>query len=521
MHDQITIKLRLDHNVTYVDGRLCGSVYKEFKKALGYYPEGSMWMIENVRKKKEKAQLLGQKTKYFGEWDGLISTVCYSKEHCKCFKPKSGTHFPTGLISKAIHFFKDYDINYTIEDIRNKYEMCPGILSMSSDYESRDYQEEVVQEALKKTRGVIQIATGGGKTPVAADIISKIGLFPVVFYVTSKDLLWQAKSELERFILKDGKNIEVGVIGDGKKDIKDINIITVQTSVVALGGTYKKFDDEDRKQQVEDFYKNDNEIINLIKNAKVMVADEIQHWASETCQMISDASENCQYKFGISATVFRDLNDDILIEGCFGKKIIDINASYLIKKKYLVKPEILFVHIDNIKKSKYRKYTDIYKYGIVHNDLRNNWIKDIVKTLSEQNRNILILCKQIKHGNILESLIPNSFFLHGSHSNKQRKEHLDKMRENKVNITIASVIFDEGINVKSLDSLVLAGAGKSQTRALQRIGRTLRSYPGKENAIIIDFYDDCKFLRDHSEKRRKIYMTEPEFVIKDAYQKRE
>ena len=394
--------------------------------------------------------------------------------------------------------------------------MCPDILSMSSEYESRDYQEEVVQKALKQTRGIIQMATGSGKSPTAADIISKIGLFPVVFYVTSKDLLWQAKSELEKFILKDGKNIEVGVIGDGKKDIKDVNIMTVQTAVVALGGTYKKFDDEDRKQQIEDFYKNDNEVINLIKNTKVMVADECQHVVSETYQMVSDASENCQYKFAMSATPFRNLNDDILIEGCFGKKIIDINASYLIKKKYLVKPEILFLHT---KKSRYKNYIDAYKYGIVHNELRNNWIRDIVKTLSEQNRNTLILCKQIKHGNILEKLIPNSFFLHGSHSNKQRKEHLDKMRENKVNITIASVIFDEGINVKSLDALVLAGAGKSQTRALQRIGRTLRPYPGKENAIIIDFYDDCKYLREHSDRRRKIYMTEPEFVIKDAYWK--
>ena len=70
--------------------------------------------------------------------------------------------------------------------------------------------------------------------------------------------------------------------------------------------------------------------------------------------------------------------------------------------------------------------------------------------------------------------------------------------------------------VKILDALILAGSGKSSTRALQRIGRTLRPYEGKTNAIVIDFYDDCTYLRDHSKRRRSIYETEPRFIIKDA-----
>ena len=87
------------------------------------------------------------------------------------------------------------------------------------------------------------------------------------------------------------------------------------------------------------------------------------------------------------------------------------------------------------------------------------------------------------------------------------------MREGKPQITISSVIFDEGIDVRPLDTLILAGGGKSSTRALQRIGRILRPCENKSEAIAVDFMDNCKYMQAHSSKRANIYKTEEEFNI--------
>jgi hypothetical protein len=76
-----------------------------------------------------------------------------------------------------------------------------------------------------------------------------------------------------------------------------------------------------------------------------------------------------------------------------------------------------------------------------------------------------------------------------------------------------NTIFDEGIDCRPLDTLILAGAGKSATRALQRIGRILRPYPGKTDAVAIDFMDNCKYMQAHSTRRANIYKTEEEFDI--------
>ena len=51
------IKLRIDHNVTYLDGRLSSDIYKNFRKELGYRPENAFFMIRSViEKEEEKAE---------------------------------------------------------------------------------------------------------------------------------------------------------------------------------------------------------------------------------------------------------------------------------------------------------------------------------------------------------------------------------------------------------------------------------------------------------------------------------
>jgi superfamily II DNA or RNA helicase len=207
----------------------------------------------------------------------------------------------------------------------------------------------------------------------------------------------------------------------------------------------------------------------------------------------------------------------MLIDACFGKPIIDINASFLIKEGILVKPSIYFVPVSSHATG---TYPTVYSEGIVKNDERNSLIAKIASQMVKNGRQVLILVKLIEHGDLLESMIPDSFFIHGSHTAKQRSEWLDKMRRREAPITIATSIFDEGVDVKPLDGLILAGSGKSQTRALQRIGRVIRAYSDdktgfvKKDAFIVDFMDDMKYMRNHSKKRKLMYETEPEFIIK-------
>jgi len=504
--------LRVDNNSTYVEGRMDSEVYNRFKKVLGYLPENSFWMVKNNSD-------TSNNEKWKQEWDGYISAVCWNKKYCRCPVKKNGLHFPTGLLSKAVNFFRENNVLFKRIDIRKKTQKT-NIYSMSDEFEARDYQKNVIDKVVGTDsskgidRGIIKAATGSGKSAVACGIIAGMGVSPSIFYVPSIDLLEQAREEISRFIRKNNLPVEVGVVGGGQKEIKDITVMTIQTAVRSLGGVWVKYDDEDISKETSDIEESKEGIKNLIQNSRLMIGDECQHWSNETCQIISDNSFNCQYRYLLSATPFRDQGDDILIEACAGKTIDNISASYLIKRNYLIRPIIYFCKINNMRGLRKNNYANVYKQSIVENEFRNNKIVEMATRFYEADRKILILVKQIAHGKLLEKIIPNSIFLYGSTPKKKRQKHLELMRENKNQVTIASVIFDEGINVKVLDTLILAGSGKSSTRALQRIGRILRPYPGKKDAIAVDFMDNCKYMQGHSKKRLSIYKTEEEFDIR-------
>lgn len=517
--------MEVDNCVTsIVEGKLSKEAYQSFRRALGYRPEGWQHAIRgNVEKVKAEArrkrwskQAADAAVARAREWDGYFSNVRYNARHCGYKKRRSFTHFDSGLLSNAKEFFDKYDIPYRLVDVRPTCPMRQYDWEMSSAFEPRDYQADARDKACRQKRGIIKCATGGGKTAIGASIIAELGIGPFIFYVTSIDLLVQAQEEIEKFVRHHGVPISVGAIGGGKKEFGDVTVMTVQTAVRALGvdpkGEYA-YDDESEKDNtdISDIKK---DIADLIAGAKGYIADEVQHWAAKTCQLIADYSESAYYRYGLSATPWRDAGDDIMIDACFGKCIVDISASFLIDREYLVQPEILFL---NLKKMHcpYKNYASIYKHALKENPNRNNIIANIASRMYDEGRLPLVLVKHIDHGKALQKMIPGSEFLHGSLSKKVREEHIRAMRRRETGVTIATSIFDEGVDVKPLDTVLLAGSGKSATRALQRIGRILRPFPGKEKAIAIDFNDEAKYLKEHAERRRKIYETEPRFDIKE------
>ncbi len=498
------IELKVTDSVTFVSGKMDKDLYQEFKRTLGYFDSTAIW------KKRGK------------NWDGYISTVCFNKSYCKCPIKKDGIHFPTGLYSRAVDFFKAYGRTVSTIDNRSSYQVGQLNITKSSALQTRDYQEDIIEKACKQQRGIIKAATGSGKTAIGSGIIAKLGVAPFIFYVTSQDLLVQAKSELERFLLNSGQPMKVGVIGGSKCEIRDINIMTVQTAVRSLGEKYEKFDDEESDEE-DDISIKENRyavISDLVRSAKGIIADECHHWSAKTCQIISDYSINARFKFGLSGTPWRDEGDDMLIDACFGKLIAEINASFLIRKGILVQPQIYFVH-NSLQMEKNIPYQTAYKQGIVENEKRNGIIANIAQKMKDNGRNTLILVKHIEHGSTLEQMIPGAVFLKGKDSSKTRQAHIEQMRQKKIPITIATSIFDEGVDVKPLDGLILAGSGKSQTRALQRIGRVIRTYEDpisgfvKKDAYIVDFQDNFIYMNNHSNRRRNIYRTEPEFIIRE------
>jgi len=499
------VVLRIRNVNSLIEGDLPIEVRNEIRKTLSYVVPNFKFMSTY-----KYALQAGRK------WDGTKTVAMVNRGGIP------GLSFPTGLASYAAEILNARGVEWSKDDQRLVTVPEPGWATQGLTM--RDYQEPIVQEALKRERGVIKASTGSGKTEVVVEIVVRASCFPAVFYVTSCDLLLQAKERFQKYVTKDGKPAKIGQVGAGQCDIQPITIATVQSCERVLTGKYTKysFDDYSSDDKTEFSEAQKADIREMVKSAQFVYTDECQHCSCNTIQSILNNSHSARFRLGGSASPWRDDGLDILIEACFGRRLCDITASFLIQEGYLLKPVITFNHF-NQSLGDHGAFNAHYEAFVVDNVARNQWIADRANFHVSKERPTIVLVKWVKHAEKLAALIDGSEILCSSgkakKAPKRRKELLDAMRRRELMCIIGTSLLDEGVDVPAAGAGLFAGGGKSSTRELQRVGRFIRPDPNdpeKKIAYIEEFYDHTKWLRNHAKLRRKILETEPEFVIDDS-----
>ena len=316
------------------------------------------------------------------------------------------------------------------------------------------FQKSALRMALMRRGGILQIPTGGGKTKTAIAVIKAIKV-PTLVIVPTLDLVAQWKRQVS----------------------EDIHVRTYQ------GIKSKKY----------------------IQQFGLVIFDECHRVAAKTLQLIGLNLSEEAITLGLSATPMMRDDDNLKVEGVIGPIIYKISLRELINEGYLVDALVHFHYLNFM-------YSDFMDYPTTYNNyILSNWNRNlkIIQLASQSKGPVLILVKLIEHGDNLYKILKNGgedvIFLNGS--SKDRETKMDHK------IIIATSIFDEGIDIPHLETLIIAGGGKSAIKTTQRIGRVLRNSPGKKIAMVHDFADNCRWLCDHYEERRAIYADDFEVVL--------
>ena len=490
-----------------IGDRFPNTVIDQLNNQLSYSLQNAYFIVKSMNAK------MGLNYHPKKEWDGKVKLFWNGDKGCT---------FYTGMASEVIKILKINNIAYGIEDNRIKPpQNCPQLaLKPLKDAEDRPYQDWTVDICYKASRGIIEAATGAGKTWIVTNLISKIKTTPFLFIVLSTDLLDQAQE-----VLSDYLNVPIGKIGDGVVDIQGINVITVQTAIRAIHLNDKKFKIKEYKYDEEDNWDDDTikktnkglEIQNLIKECKGIYFDECHHSSAKTTKEVLRFAKQAYWKYGGSATPYREDGQEMMIQALFGKKLVSISASYLIKHNFLVKPFIFDVHMDKTPGlEEFNSYSNIYSQSIVNNEAMNKLIIELTNHFEKNNITTLILVQQYAHGENLKIIKPNLVFIKGNQPKKQRKQAIKDLKDGTIKAAIATTLADEGLDIKRLGAVIVAGGGKSITRVYQRVGRSLRKFPDKNRAIVILFRHKCKFLEKHGKRVCNLLKKEKEFVVKQS-----
>jgi superfamily II DNA or RNA helicase len=155
-------------------------------------------------------------------------------------------------------------------------------------------------------------------------------------------------------------------------------------------------------------------------------------------------------------------------------------------------------------------WRQVYKDYVTESDLRNDLIAEVCEYAVKP---CMVFVTQLRHGRTLRTRLRQAGFkvdmAHGEDHIQNRRHKLQRMVERSTDIIVATSIFQEGIDVPELRSVVNAAGGASEVAAIQRLGRGMRRSAGKDCFELWDIFDHGQlWLERHSLARKCAYESE-------------
>ena len=392
------------------------------------------------------------------------------------------------------------------------------------------FQEDAVNIFLEKKAGILEMATGTGKTRTAFKILGKLldqkKINKIIIQMAGTELIDQWVKELDDWRHdrdelmqtykqnQDAKGQEM-FLANFKND--DIDILFV--SQKSLTNLLEKLSSE-----------------NLTKT--IIIHDEIHNLPTDNMiSKIKGLQKDISYRLGLSATVnnaYDGTRDDRLFEEV-GSVIFRFDVEQAIKKGILVEFDVKFIEYkltDTEKKDRRgwmvwrdqqiklkqisqqeiderfsRGVANIFKMAQNKIQLLDDYIK-INKNILEK---CFIFAQQMDYGDmILNKLIKYMPEIKTHYDDHADKDNLVEFAKGNLKCIINCKKLNEGINMKSLSNIILVSSeGKRQLT--QRLGRVLRideeNNPDKR-AFVLDFINDEQMEKmDGADYRRYIELN--------------
>jgi len=401
--------------------------------------------------------------------------------------------FPTGLLWRFIDLLNEHKIQYQLSDGRGPKppqipieEYYQHIQKVDPKLERREYQEDTLKTCLWRCRGIVEAATASGKTIIIGGITFCVNCRTLILCI-GKEHVVQIAEDIAK--LTDRK---VTVISAGEFNSRgEIVVANVQKLQAFKDNSYSEFQ-------------------RLLKTFHCLIVDEIHHAAAISWKEIIHFCTKAYYKFGFSGTVFREDNAMLELIGGTGQVIAKTGYTYLTEHNFITQARFMVMdplcnHLSNDKDT----WPNCVKYGIVEEEHRNNWIKNVCELYNRNKMQVLIITPfRVAHGKILEEIIPESRFVYGNTNNQVRKRLLQNFKNKEFNVIISSTIYDEVINLPDVRCVFLVGAGKARNKIFQRIGRGIRKAVGKDHVdIIIPWDSHSRILLNHAQENLKFIKT--------------
>ncbi|WP_417528386.1 DUF3427 domain-containing protein [Marinomonas shanghaiensis] len=341
-----------------------------------------------------------------------------------------------------------------------------------------------------RLRNLVVAATGTGKTLISAfDFAQFLKTKPTanfLFIAHREEILKQARSAY-RGVLRNGSFGELWVSGHTPEHYRQlfVSIQTLNNQLESLSLT-------------ADFY-------------DYIVIDEVHHIAATSYRKVLHYFQP-DILLGLTATPERHDGGDIL--GDFGGVIAaELRLPEAINQRHLSPFQYFGIDdetdLRNISWSRGRydiaQLTNLYTHNQARFDKILLSLQEIVTDLHQMKA--LAFCVSRDHANYMV----RQLLLKGvkadvltSDNSNERQQKQQAIRSGEINVLCVVDIFNEGVDIPEVDTLLFLRPTESLTIFLQQLGRGLRLANGKECCTVLDFVGNSRPEYDFASKFRAL-----------------
>lgn len=330
-------------------------------------------------------------------------------------------------------------------------------------YQLRRAREEGID------KGLVVAATGVGKTYLSA--FDSQDFKRILFVAHREEILRQAADSFE--IVRPKSSI--GFYTGSQKD-EGANIIFATVQTLAREPHLKNFAPD---------------------HFDYLVIDEFHHAAADSYVKVINHFKP-KFLLGLTATPYRMDNRDIF--AICGEPVYEIYLKDAINRDLLV-PFKYFGVYDATDYSQIETRNDQYVIEQLEQELSRKERADLVldKYKLMAGKRTLGFCVSIEHAQYMaRHFLANGVKAAAVHSGNDTKITMDRsqavkeLEQGKLDVIFAVDIFNEGVDIPSLDTVMFLRPSKSPNVFLQQFGRGLRKSKEKEYLTVLDFIGNYK-----------------------------
>jgi superfamily II DNA or RNA helicase len=248
----------------------------------------------------------------------------------------------------------------------------------------------------------------------------------------------------------------------------------------------------------------------LLEGTEGIIVDESHVLPAGSFYRVAMATPRAYYRVGLSGTpLARTDKRSALAIGALGPVIYRISAEQLVAEGVLARPKVRMVTVTQSNLGGVT-WQGVYGNGVVKSTKRNAVLASVVQRAEKP---CLLFVKELRHGRELEKRLSamglHVDFTHGQHSTDWRRNMVKSLVAGRLDVVICTVVFQEGVDIPELRSVVIGSGGESVIAALQRVGRGTRKTADKDEFEVWDIADrGNKWLEKHARARQHAYAAE-------------